>query len=73
MERISPLSLRKSRVSVRSSASGFSRAAFGLVKTRTNGKRLLVYTNSANLKMKEAYAYDLDASGTPQPAAVKRA
>lgn len=52
---------------------GFSRAAFGLVKTRTNGKRLLIYTNSANLKMKEAYAYDLDASGTPQPAVVKRA
>lgn len=49
---------------------GFSRTAFGIVKTRTNGKRLLVYTDSGNLQMKEAYAYELDASGLPQPAAV---
>jgi len=52
---------------------GFSRTAFGMVKTRTNGKRLLVYTDSGNLQMKEAYAYALDSSGVPQPAEVVRA
>jgi beta-lactamase superfamily II metal-dependent hydrolase len=51
---------------------GFSRAAFGMVKTRTNGARLLVYTDSANVKLKEAYAYELDESGQPQPAPVTR-
>jgi beta-lactamase superfamily II metal-dependent hydrolase len=52
---------------------GFSRAAYGIVKTRTNGKRLLVYTDSANLAMKEAYAYALDANGAPEPSPVRRA
>ncbi len=52
---------------------GFSRAAFGIVKTRTNGRRLFVYTDSGNVKMKEAYAYELDSSGVPQPAEVLRA
>lgn len=52
---------------------GFSRAAFGIVKTRTDGRRLFVYTDSGNVEMKEAYAYALDASGVPQPAAVRRA
>ena len=52
---------------------GFSRTAFGIVKTRTNGKRLLVYTDSGNTQMKEAYVYALDSSGVPQPAEVVRA
>jgi len=52
---------------------GFSRTAFGIVKTRTNGKRLLVYTDSGNVEMKEAYAYALDSSGVPQSAVVLRA
>jgi len=52
---------------------GFSRTAYGIVKTRTDGKRLFVYTDSGNIKMKEAYAYTLDASGVPQPAEVVRA
>ena len=52
---------------------GFSRTAFGIVKTRTNGRRLLVYTDSGNIQMKEAYAYALDSSGFPQPAKVIRA
>lgn len=52
---------------------GFSRTAYGIVKTRTDGKRLLVYTDSGNMQMKEAYAYVLDASGVPQPASVRRA
>ncbi len=52
---------------------GFSRTAYGLVKTRTDGKRLFVYTDSGNIQMKEAYAYQLDSSGVPQPAEVRRA
>ncbi|MPZ76565.1 MAG: MBL fold metallo-hydrolase [Deltaproteobacteria bacterium] len=52
---------------------GFSRSAFGIVKTRTNGQRLLVYTDSGNVKLKEAYAYQLDDSGVPIPAEVRRA
>ena len=52
---------------------GFSRTAFGLVKTRTDGKRLLVYTDSGNVQMKEAYAYGLDVSGGIEPAPVLRA
>jgi hypothetical protein len=52
---------------------GFSRTAFGIVKTRTNGKRLFVYTDSGNVKMKEAYAYALDSTGVPQPSVVIRA
>jgi beta-lactamase superfamily II metal-dependent hydrolase len=51
---------------------GFSRAAYGIVKTRTDGKRLFVYTDSGNVAMKEAYAYQLDAAGVPEPAAVIR-
>ena len=52
---------------------GFSRAAYGIVKTRTDGNRLLVYTDSANLKMKEAYAYSMGTDGVPQPSVVMRA
>lgn len=52
---------------------GFSRTAYGLVKTRTDGHRLFVYTDSGNVQMKEAYAYQLDSSGVPQPAEVNRA
>lgn len=52
---------------------GFSRAAYGIVKTRTDGRRLLVYTDSGNIKLKEAYAYQLDESGVPHPSPVNRA
>jgi beta-lactamase superfamily II metal-dependent hydrolase len=52
---------------------GFSRSAFGLVKTRTDGRRLLIYTDSGNVKLKEAYAYTLDESGVPVPSEVHRA
>ena len=37
----------------------FSRAAFGAVHLRTNGKQLLVWTDSALADMKEAYSFDL--------------
>jgi beta-lactamase superfamily II metal-dependent hydrolase len=42
----------------------FSRAAFGIVKIRTDGERLLVWTNSGQVALKEAYAYQL---GDPAP------
>ena len=49
---------------------GFSRTAYGLVKTRTDGKRLLVYTDSGKADLKEAYCYNLDADGLPTPSPV---
>lgn len=51
----------------------FSRAAFGIVMVRTDGERLLVYTNSGQEKMKEAYAFKMDEFGKPQPALVRQA
>ena len=38
---------------------GFARSAFGIVHTRTDGKRLLVYTDSGKSDQKEAYAFAL--------------
>jgi hypothetical protein len=51
----------------------FSRTAYGIVKTRTDGNRLLVYTNSGKARMKEAYCYALDDDGMPVPERVVRA
>jgi beta-lactamase superfamily II metal-dependent hydrolase len=51
----------------------FSRAAFGIVMVRTDGDRLLVYTNSAQSDMKEVYAYTFNSMGKPEPAEVRRA
>lgn len=50
----------------------FSRAEYGIVKIRTDGKRLLVYTNSGQSDLKEAYAYEADDKGKIQPAAVRK-
>ncbi len=50
----------------------FSRAAFGLVMVRTDGKRLLVYTNSALTDMKEAYAFEMNEFGKPIPVALRQ-
>lgn len=50
----------------------FSRAAFGLVMVRTDGERLLVYTNSALEKMKEAYVFKIDEFGKPGPAGLRQ-
>ena len=44
---------------------GFRRAAWGLVKVRTDGSRLLVYTNSASARLKEAYACEM-VDGVPR-------
>lgn len=51
----------------------FSRTAYGIVKTRTNGSRLLIYTDSGKANMKEAYCYSLDGSGSPVPSSLRRA
>lgn len=50
----------------------FSRTAYGIVKTRTDGRRLLVYTNSGKANMKEAYCFTLTESGLPVPSTVVR-
>jgi hypothetical protein len=57
----------------RSDFFAFSRAAFGIVKVLTDGKRLFVYTNSGQADLKEAYAYEMNRSGTPIPIAVRKA
>lgn len=43
----------------------FSRTAYGIVHVRTDGKRLMVFTHSGQKDLKEAYAYDIAADGTP--------
>lgn len=45
----------------------FSRAAFGLVKIRTDGERLLVFTDSAKPGMKEFYSFKIQADGKLEP------
>lgn len=51
---------------------GFSRTAYGIVKTRTDGQRMFVYTDSGKADMKEAYAYTLDDNSMPVPTEVLR-
>jgi hypothetical protein len=63
--------VNKKKDTKRGQYEAFSRSSFGIVRTRTNGKRLLVYTDSAKLNMKEAYAYELD-DGTPRPSPVRK-
>ena len=49
----------------------FKRSNFGLVKIRTDGKRMLVYTNSGQTKLKEAYAFEIE-NGKPKPTKVRQ-
>ena len=51
---------------------GFSRTAYGIVKTRTDGERMLVYTDSGKANMKEAYAYRIGVGGEVEVSEVKR-
>ncbi len=51
----------------------FSRTAYGIVMIRTDGQRLLVYTNSGQTKLKEAYAYRMNDWGKPEPVVVRQA
>lgn len=50
----------------------FKRASFGIVKVRTDGDRLLVWTNSGQVALKEAYALDLTGE-QPRRVNLKRA
>ncbi|HLF12425.1 MAG TPA: MBL fold metallo-hydrolase [Gammaproteobacteria bacterium] len=50
----------------------FSRAAFGIVMVRTDGEHLLVYTNSGQETLKEAYAYKINEFGKPEPVPVRK-
>jgi beta-lactamase superfamily II metal-dependent hydrolase len=51
----------------------FSRTAFGIVKVRTDGDRLFVYTNSGQADLKEAYAYEMNDQEEPEPVLVRKA
>lgn len=50
----------------------FSRSAYGIVRVRTDGQRLFVFTDSGHADLKEAYAYTVGA-GVVTPARVRRA
>jgi hypothetical protein len=50
----------------------FSRTAYGLVRLRTDGRRLLVSTDSGKLGLKEAYAYKMDPAGVPSADCVRQ-
>ncbi|MDD5598168.1 MAG: hypothetical protein PHV82_09495, partial [Victivallaceae bacterium] len=54
----------KKKASQRGDFFAFSRTAYGIVKTRTDGSRLLVYTDSGKANMKEAYAFTLAENGS---------
>ncbi len=52
----------------------FSRTVYGQVKVRTDGERLLVFTDSGQADLKEAYAYRMDAAtGDLVPERVRQA
>lgn len=51
----------------------FRRTAYGQVRLRTDGNRLLVYTNSGQKDMKEDYAFVADAPGEAKPVEVIKA
>jgi hypothetical protein len=50
---------------------GFERTAYGLVRVRTDGTRILVFTDSGKRDVKEAYAYRATAAGVQPVALVK--
>ncbi|NNC99822.1 MAG: competence protein, partial [Gammaproteobacteria bacterium] len=56
----------------RKSFFSFSRTAFGIVKIRTDGNRLLVYTNSGQDRKKEVYAFTASRPGQVRRVDVKR-
>ena len=52
---------------------GFRRTAFGLIRVRTDGERLLVFSDTGKRDVKEAYAYDVPPAGQPRPSSLRRA
>lgn len=72
-QREGPAKLTDPKISAkRGSFYAFSRTAYGIVKTRTDGERLLIYTDSGKADLKEAYAYTLDSNGMPVPSDIVR-
>ncbi|MGV1049780.1 MAG: ComEC/Rec2 family competence protein [Solirubrobacterales bacterium] len=51
----------------------FRRTAYGIVRIRTDGERLLVFTNSGQDRLKEAYAFTASAPGEVTPVEVLKA
>ena len=51
----------------------FKRTAFGIVRVRTDGQRMLIFTDSGRSDLKEAYAYVMDNAGKPVPDVVRQA
>jgi hypothetical protein len=45
----------------------FERAAYGIVKVRTDGRRLFVWTNSGQQRLKETYAFESGAGFSVTP------
>ncbi len=48
----------------------FRREAYGIVRVRTDGERLLVFTNSGQARLKEAYAFTAEKPGEVKEAKV---
>jgi beta-lactamase superfamily II metal-dependent hydrolase len=46
---------------------GFRRSAFGCVRVRTDGRHMLIFTDSGRRDFHEVYAYDVDAQGAVTP------
>lgn len=51
---------------------GFRRSAYGLVRVRTDGTRMLVFTDSGKRDIKEAYAYEVASPGAVVPVEVRK-
>lgn len=51
---------------------GFRRTAYGMVRVRTDGQRLLVFTDSGKRDVKEAYAYNAAQLGRLTPTQVSK-
>jgi beta-lactamase superfamily II metal-dependent hydrolase len=52
---------------------GFNRSAFGLVRVRTDGEHLLVFTDTGKRDVHEAYAYDAAALGAASQVELREA
>jgi hypothetical protein len=44
-----------------------------LIRVRTDGERLLVFSDTSKRDVKEAYGYDIPPAGEPRPSSLRRA
>ena len=44
-----------------------------MIRVRTDGERLLVFSDTGKRDVKEAYAYDIPPVGEPRPSSLRRA